>query len=41
MLSIQYHSHFDKMEAVFLASPHHPKPRTPTTLFSGAVKNKA
>ena len=41
MLNSQYHSHFDKMEAVFLANPHPPKPRTPTTLFSGAVKNKA
>ena len=29
------------MEAVFLADPHPPKPHTPTTLFSGAEKNKA
>ena len=41
MLNSQYHSHFDKMEAVFSPNAHPPKPHTPTTLFSGAEKNKA
>ena len=41
MLNSQYHSHFDKMEAVILADPHPPMPHTPPTLFSGAEKNKA
>jgi len=41
MLNSQYHSHFDKMEAVFSPNAQPPKPHTPTTLFSGAEKNKA
>lgn len=40
MLNSQYHSHFVKWKPSFLPTHSPPKPHTPTTLFSGAVKIK-
>jgi len=41
MLNSQYHSHFDKMEAVFSPTAQPPKATHPNLPFNGAVKNKA